>query len=451
MNITQQKIDDLNAVLNVEVQLADYQEKVEGALKKHQKNAKMQGFRPGKVPMGLVKKMYEPAVKVEEINRLVSKSLEQYIVDNKIEIIGQPLPKENTENSYDWHNQNDFKFTYELGISPKFEIPLSTKISFNQYKVSVDDQMADKFIKDITRRYGKMTAPEAASADDMLYVDISELDASGVEKEGGIHKMTVLPLEEINKKAAELFIGKKKDDELTIDPSVIYDDKTKVASLLGIDKAVVATLGKSFKVKIVNVSKLEPAEMNQELFDKIYGNGVVTSVEQFREKVKEETSGMLSEQVLAKLKNDVINYLLENVKLTLPDEFLKRWLVAASQKPTTLEQIEKEYDHYKKGVKWQLIENKLIKENDLKVEFAELQEKTKELVRANFKQYGQEVDEEQLASIVVNVLQKEEERRNIYDALYSEKIVNVVKSKCKVEEKSISYDDFLKLVSEQNN
>jgi len=451
MNITQQKIDDLNAVLNVEVQLADYQEKVEGALRKHQKNAKMQGFRPGKVPMGLVKKMYEPSVKVEEINRLVSKSLEQYIVDNKIEIIGQPLPKENAGNTYDWHNQDDFKFTYELGISPKFEIPLSTKVSFNQYKVTVDDAMADKFIKDITKRYGKMTAPEAASAEDMLYVDISELDAAGVEKEDGVHKMTVLPLEEVSKKAVDLFIGKKKDEELTLDPSVLYDDKAKVATLLGIDKAAVASLGKSFKVKIVNVSKLEPAEMNQELFDKIYGNGVVTSVEEFRAKVKEETSGMLTEQVLAKLKNDVINYLLENVQLTLPDEFLKRWLVAASQKPTTLEQIEKEYDHYKKGVKWQLIENKIIKENDLKVEYTELQEKTKELVRANFKQYGQEVDEEQLASIVVNVLQKEEERRNIYDALYSEKIVNVVKSKCKVEEKVISYDDFLKLVSEQNN
>ncbi|MFM7022042.1 MAG: trigger factor [Flavobacteriales bacterium] len=449
MNITQEKIDDLNAVLNVEVQLADYQDKVEGALKKHQKTAKMQGFRPGKVPMGLVKKMYEPSVKVDEINRLVSQSLEKYIVDNKLEIIGQPLPKEDAGHTYDWEKQNDFKFTYELGISPKFDLPLSTKVTFSQYKVNIDDQMTDKFIKDISKRYGKMTAPETASAEDLLYVDISELDANGTEKEGGIHKMSVLPLEDINKKAVALFIGKKKDDELTFDPSTLYDDKAKVAALLGVKKD--ADLGKSFKMKIVNISKMEPAELNQELFDKVYGTGVVTSVEQLREKVKEETSAMMDEQELAKLKNDVINYLLENVSLQLPDEFLKRWLVAVSQKPTTLEQIEKEYDHYKKGVKWQLIENKIIRENDLKVEFAELQEKTKELVRANFKQYGQQIDDEQLASVVVNVLQKEEERRNIYDMLYSDKIVNVVKSKCKVEEKSISYDDFIKLVSEQNN
>ncbi len=451
MNITQQNVDNLNAVVNIEVQLADYQDQVEGALRKHQRTAKMQGFRPGKVPMGMVKKMYEASAKVEIVTRLVSKSLEQYIVDNKLELMGQPLPKQNTANNYDWQHQNEFKFTYELAISPQFEIALNDKIAFTQYKVLVDDGMADKFIKDISKRYGKMTAPEAAAADDMLYVDLSELDADGTEKEGGVHKMTVLALDEINKKAADLFIGKKKDDELTFDPAVVYDDKAKLAGMLGIEPNAVAALSKSFKVKIMNVSKLEPAELTQELFDKIYGVGVVTSVEEFRAKVKEETSQMLSEQELGKLKNDVVEYLLDNVKITMPDEFLKRWLVSASQKPTTMDQIEGEYDHYQKGMKWQLIENKLIKDNDIRVEWAELQAKTKELVRANFKQYGQQVEEEQLASIVTGVLQKEEERKNIYDALYSEKIVNLVKSKCKVEEKSISYDDFLKLVSAQNN
>lgn len=449
MNITQEKIDDLNAVLNVEVKEADYREIVEGALKKHQKNAKMQGFRPGKVPFTLVRKMYEPSVKVDEINRLVSKELEKYIADNKIEIIGQPLPKENSGITYDFTNGVDFKFIYELGIAPSFEIALN-KVELTQYKINVDDVLVDKFVSDIAKRYGKMSAPEVASLEDMLYIDFSELAADGSLKEGGISKMSVLPLAEINKKVAEQFVGKKKDDEVTLVPSAVYDDKAKVAAMLGTTVDAVAGLG-SFKAKVLNISKLEAAELNQELFDKVYGAGVVNSVEEFRAKVKSESSEAMASQEFTKLQNDAIQYLLDNTKFNLPDTFVKKWLVAASQKPTTAEAIEKEYSHYQRGLKWQLIENKLIKENDLKVEFEELKAKAEELVRANFRQYGQNIEDEQLAPIVANVLQREEERRGIYDALYTEKIVNVVKSKAKVSEKTVSYDEFTKLVSQQNN
>lgn len=449
MNITQEKIDDLNAVLNVEVKEADYREIVEGALKKHQKNAKMQGFRPGKVPFTLVRKMYEPSVKVDEINRLVSKELEKYIADNKIEIIGQPLPKENSGITYDFTNGVDFKFIYELGIAPSFEIALN-KVELTQYKINVDDVLVDKFVSDIAKRYGKMSAPEVASLEDMLYIDFSELAADGSLKEGGISKMSVLPLAEINKKVAEQFVGKKKDDEVTLVPSAVYDDKAKVAAMLGTAVDAVAGLG-SFKAKVLNVSNLEAAELNQELFDKVYGAGVVNSVEEFRAKVKSESSEAMASQEFTKLQNDAIQYLLDNTKFNLPDTFVKKWLVAASQKPTTAEAIEKEYSHYQRGLKWQLIENKLIKENDLKVEFEELKAKAEELVRANFRQYGQNIEDEQLAPIVANVLQREEERRGIYDALYTEKIVNVVKSKAKVSEKTVSYDEFTKLVSQQNN
>lgn len=449
MNITQEKIDDLNAVLNVEVKEADYREIVEGALKKHQKNAKMQGFRPGKVPFTLVRKMYEPSVKVDEINRLVSKELEKYIADNKIEIIGQPLPKENSGITYDFTNGVDFKFIYELGIAPSFEIALN-KVELTQYKINVDDVLVDKFVSDIAKRYGKMSAPEVASLEDMLYIDFSELAADGSLKEGGISKMSVLPLAEINKKVAEQFVGKKKDDEVTLVPSAVYDDKAKVAAMLGTTVDTVAGLG-SFKAKVLNISKLEAAELNQELFDKVYGAGVVNSVEEFRAKVKSESSEAMASQEFTKLQNDAIQYLLDNTKFNLPDTFVKKWLVAASQKPTTAEAIEKEYSHYQRGLKWQLIENKLIKENDLKVEFEELKAKAEELVRANFRQYGQNIEDEQLAPIVANVLQREEERRGIYDALYTEKIVNVVKSKAKVSEKTVSYDEFTKLVSQQNN
>lgn len=449
MNITQEKIDDLNAVLNVEVKEADYREIVEGALKKHQKNAKMQGFRPGKVPFTLVRKMYEPSVKVDEINRLVSKELEKYIADNKIEIIGQPLPKENSGITYDFTNGVDFKFIYELGIAPSFEIALN-KVELTQYKINVDDVLVDKFVSDIAKRYGKMSAPEVASLEDMLYIDFSELAADGSVKEGGISKMSVLPLAEINKKVAEQFVGKKKDDEVTLVPSAVYDDKAKVAAMLGTTVDTVAGLG-SFKAKVLNISKLEAAELNQELFDKVYGAGVVNSVEEFRAKVKSESSEAMASQEFTKLQNDAIQYLLDNTKFNLPDTFVKKWLVAASQKPTTAEAIEKEYSHYQRGLKWQLIENKLIKENDLKVEFEELKAKAEELVRANFRQYGQNIEDEQLAPIVANVLQREEERRGIYDALYTEKIVNVVKSKAKVSEKTVSYDEFTKLVSQQNN
>jgi len=443
MNITQEKIDDLNAVLNVDVQENDYRELVEGALKKYQKTAKMQGFRPGKVPFTLVRKMYEPSVKVDEINRLVSQQLEKYIADNKIEIIGQPLPKENSGITYDFTNQLDFKFIYELGLAPSFEIPLN-KVELTQYTINVDDALVTKFVTDIAKRYGKMSAPEVASADTMVYVDITE------EKEGGVSKMTVLNLEEVTKKASAALVGKKKDEEVTLAATDIYEDAVKTASALGVSKDALASLA-PLKVKIINISKLEAAELNQELFDKVYGAGVVNSEEEFRAKVKAESTEALATQTASKLQNDAIQYLLDNTSFNLPDTFVKKWLVAASQKPTTVEAIEKEYTHYQRGLKWQLIENKLIKENDLKVEFEELKAKAEELVKANFRQYGQNIDDEQLAPIVANVLQREEERRGIYDALYTEKIVNVVKSKGKVAEKTLSYDEFTKLVAQQNN
>ncbi len=449
MNITQQKIDDLNAVLNVEVQEADYKALVDGALKKYQKTAKMQGFRPGKVPASLVKKMYEPSVKVDEINRLVSQSLEKYIADNKIEIIGQPLPKADSGITYDFTNQNDFKFIYELGIAPSFDIALD-KVAVTQLKINVDETLVDKFVKDIAKRYGKMSAPEAAEGSDLIYIEFTELNADASPKEGGVSKMAVVALNEVSKKANEQLNGKKKEEEVTLAASALYDDAAKTASTLGVDQASLSSLG-TLKLKVLNISRLQESDLNQELFDKVYGAGTVNSVDEFRAKVKTESSEAMATQELTKLQNDVIQYLLDNVKFKLPDTFVKKWLVAASQKPTTFEAVEQEYHHYERGMKWQLIENKLIRENDLKVEFNELEEKAKELVRANFRQYGQNIDDEQLAPIVTSVLQKEEERRGIYDALYTEKIVNLVKSKGKISEKVVSFDEFTKLVSQQNN
>lgn len=445
MNITQENVDQLNAVLKVEVSEKDYADTVLQTLKSHQKQAKMQGFRPGKVPFGLIKKMYGTSVKVEEINKLINSNIFEYINKEKLNVLGQPLPKE-TDATVNWANDKDFTFEYEIGLAPEFDVKLTAKKKFTEYTIEPDASLIDNYVEEMAMRYGKVSNPDDVSEKDIVTVDVTEL-VDGEPKEEGIAKMVSVSVDKINlKKDQKLFIGAKKDDIITTNFKKIYKEASEVAGLLDISEEELKAAGDEWQVQISSVSRMEPAELNQEFFDKVYGEGAVSSVEEFRNKVKEEAKGMLGGQGKVKFKNDVIEYLVENTKFDLPDDFLKRWLVAASEKPTTLEQISSEYDNYKKSLKWQLIENKIVSENDIKVEEEEVKNKAKELIKANFAQYGQTIDDESiLDSYAANVLAKEEERRRLYDDIYSDKVVEFVKDKCKIEEKEISYDDFVKL------
>lgn len=443
MNITQEKVDGLNAVLKVEIEEKDYAGKVNQFLKNQQKTAQMQGFRPGKVPFGLIKKMYGINAKVEEIQKSINEGIFKFIEEEKLDVLGQPLPKEDDLPTIDWNNQKDFTFQYEIGLSPEFDVKLTAKKKFTAYNVIPDEKLLDNYTEEITMRYGTVGTGDKVEEKDIVVSDIAELE-NGEVKEGGIAKLANVAVERCSKKFKKQLLGAKPDDVFTVKAEEIYDGLAETATLLESSEEELKSAG-DFQVKVVSISRMQPAELNQELFDKVYGEGTVSSVEEFRDKLKEEAKNMLAGHGKNKLKNEVVDYLLESVKFDLPDEFLKKFIQATSKEPVSLEDIEKEYDQHSNAFRWQLIENKIIEKFELKVEETEVKERAKEMIAANFKQFGQEVADADLETYAATILGKQEERQKIYNELFSDKILETVKANCKVEEQDITFEEFTKL------
>lgn len=451
MNISQEKVDDLNAIIKVEVKQADYQEKVDKVLKDHRKNANIPGFRKGKVPMGMIKKQVGVSVVVDEINKVLSESLQKFITDEDLNLLGNPLPKLDEQGSIDWANQKDFEFTYEVGIAPEFKVDTLSKLKVDYYNIKVAKKDVDKYITDVAKRYGKMSNPDVAEADDMLFGKFEELDGEGNVKEGGISHSSVLIIEAVtDKKLQKKLVGAKADDIFVLDPKVVSASPNDQAAAIGVDVATLATIISQFKFTVEKINKIIPAELNQELFDKVYGPGVVADEKAFRTKVEEELGKGLSVDADRKLKADVQDKMIEKLKLKLPDAFLKRWIKESNEKPITAEQIEEEYDNYSKGLQWQLIENKLIQDNDIKVSHEEVVEHTKGLLLQQMAGMGlPNNSDEELTETANRVLQNEEEARNLYMMMYDTRLMNVYKEEIKLKEKEISYEDFVKLAYEQ--
>lgn len=447
MNITKEKKDDLNAIIKVQLNQADYQANVDKVLKDHRKNANVPGFRKGHVPMGMIKKMVGTNVLVDEINKILSESLHKFIEAEKLDILGNPLPKLDEQHKINWETQTDFEFNYEVGLSPQFDVEVSDKHKFDYYKIKVADKDVDKYVSDIAKRYGKMTNPDIAEADDMLFGKFEELDGTGNIKEDGISHSSVIIISAVtDKKLQKSLVGAKGGDVFDLDPKTVSEYESDQAAALGVDVATLKSIISKFRYTVEKINKVIPAELNQDLFDKVYGPGAVKGIAEFRAKIADELGRGLSVDADRKLKNDVQETLLDKLNLKLPNEFLKRWIVASNDKPVTPEQIEAEYDEYAKGLKWQLIENKIIKANDVKVSHEEVIEHTKGLLAQQMAGMGMPTnDDEQLTETANRVLQNEEEARNIYMMMYDNKLMTLYKNSFKLKEKEISYEDFVKI------
>lgn len=445
MNITQENIDELNAVLKVKVVAEDYLPKVEGALKAYQRKAAVPGFRPGKVPTGVIKKMYGKSVLVDEINKLLNDSLYKYIQDNKIEILGNPLPKVDAGNVIDWDNQKEFEFLYEMGLAPKFDIELSAKDKFTYQTVKVDADLVNKYVTDIAKRYGKVEQVEAAAEGDLLNGDFVELDAAGEILPGGIFKTSSVFMDRVAEPAKKAFLGLKIGDKTVVAAKDLTANSTDLATMLGIDNAAAETLTSKLQFTVKGVSRLAASEINQELFDKIYGPGTVNSEEEFKAKINDELKNMFVNDSERKFYNDVVDHLMGKVNFNLPSDFLKRWIVAVNEKPVTVEQVDAEFDGYAKGLKWQLIENKIIKDNAISVSNEELIAHTKELILEQFGRMGQgPMNDEELNQTAQRVLSNEEEAKKLYEKLYGQKVMTLFKTKFTLENKEVAYDEFFK-------
>lgn len=441
MNISKKDINALNAELSITLSPIDYEAKVENAIKKAQKQATLPGFRAGKVPVSLIKKQYGKAILVEEVNKILNSTLQSYIVENNIDILGNPMPK--NDNVIDFEKQTEWTFNYEVGLSPQFDLKLDNSHTFIYNTVKIDDELVEKYLKDVKRNYGKPSNPEVAAATDVLYIDIVELDAENNIVAGGIFKATSIGIDRLkNEEVKAKLTGATVDSKFIINANDLYDSAVDKSMSLGIDKELAEVFNSNLQLTVRNIARMEDAELNQELFDKLYGAGNVNSETEFRDKIKSELAVMFTQDTDRKFVEGVEKTLVEKLNITLPDDFLKRWLLAVNDKPLTKEQLDSEYPAYATSMKWKIIENKIIKGNNITVDINEAKAEASNYVRSQYARYGQTPDETEVAKIADSILAKREEAQKIFEGIYSKKVIEVLKSSCKLDSKEVSYNEF---------
>ena len=450
MKITQSKAKKMMANIKIEVSENDYSEKVNDVLKKYRKDAVVPGFRKGKTPMSIIEKQYKTSIVVDEVNKMLQDILYKHITENKLKVLGSPMPL--TDNEIDWKNNTDFVFEYEVGLAPDLSIKISQKDKLTYYNIKADDKLIENYCNDIAKRYGKMTNPSESIAGDLVYCLIQQLDATGEIDASGISNEATVSIDSIkDKKFQKQFIKIKADDILKLNVKEVFTNKADLAAMLKVSQGELENLeSNQFQFKVIRINRLAPAELNKDLFDKVYPEKKVKSLKEFKAKIQEEAEKSFVMESDRMLKNDVVLYLVEKVKFDLPDEFLMRWLVKSSEKPLTLEQVKIDYPNYSKSLKWQLIENKILEDNDVKITNDDLISFTKDLVKRQMQQYGQaNTDDKQLSDIAENILKNEDERKKISNQLFDEKTLIIYKDLFKLNQKSISYDDFVKLATEK--
>jgi len=441
MNITKKDIDDLNAVLTVEIVKDDYEGKVEKILKDYRKNANIPGFRKGHVPMGMIKKQHGKAVLIDEVNRLLQDALQQYITEEKLDILGHPLPK--NEDEIDW-DSDDYSFEFELGLTPKFDVDLKAHETI-QYKIVADKEMIDSQVKTIRKQYGKLISKkEVAEGDEITgvftYEAPEDSDIASIDKTA-----TFSTTEVKGKTQLKALIGAKPGDKVTLKTKGLFVDEHDNQRLLGVSHDQAHGLDIEVTLEIKEVNERELAELNQELFDKILGEGKVTSEEELRDKIKEEAEGQFVQQSDQKLLNDVVETLIENVKFDLPAEFLTRWIAQSGENPMTDEEAKAEYERSEKGLRFQLIEGKLRVENNLNATFEELKQYAKDMIRVQMAQFGQtNPSEEELDSITARILSNQEEVERMTEQLHTNKLLQFFKENAKLKTKEVTFDEFVK-------
>jgi trigger factor len=447
MNITRENIDDLNAVLQVKIGKTDYEDKVENVLKDYRKKANIKGFRPGMVPIGLVKKMYGKAVLVEEINKAVTENIQKYLTDEKLEILGDPIPKTNEQEKFDFDTQEDFTFSFEIGLTPDIDLKLSKKNKVNQYEIIIDDKMKNDYLENYTRRFGDLRNAEIIEDKDVIKGKIEALDTNGsVKEEGPSVEDSSLSVDLISdKKIKKQFIGKSPSDAIDFDLKKAFPNDTEIAGLLHIKKEDVPALDNNFRFTINEISRFYPAELGMELYNRIYGEGVVNSEEEFMKKIDEEIAINLKRESDYKLMMDIKSLILEKTDFQLPEGFLKKWLLKVNEN-TTEEMIEKEFDNFRKDLKWQLIRNKVARDNEVKITEEELVREAENITRQQFQQYGLfYATAEQINNYAKETLKREEDAKRIADKILEDKVLLLIKEMVKLENKSATIDEFNKL------
>lgn len=448
MNIVREDLKDGIALLKIQISTPDYADKVNASLEKYRKTAKVPGFRPGKVPASFVKQQFGKSVLAEELNRIVGDSIQTYINDNKIDILGQPIPS-TEEVKGDFNNPSDFEFSFEIGLTPTFEIPLTSSTKFNYNKVNVDGDLVTKQLDDIRRRYGKIVSSEKVGENELILAQFTELNADGTEKEDGITNSSTVSMEFVeDKKVKKELLDKKIGDVVVVDPRTVSKGESDMKAMLGLKADDTTEIGSKYALKINEIKHIELAELNQELFDKLFGAGEVSSEADLKNRIKNDLEEMFNNDSDRLVMRDAYNHLMDNTTVNLPSDFLKRWITLSAEKPITTQELDEQFPEYEKSMKWQLIQGKIFKDNNLQLKQDEVIGYTKGLLAKQYAQYGIPAPEDkELTDSAMQVLKNQEESARIYDMIAESKLIEYVKSTAKLADKKISYDEFVELAN----
>ena len=447
MIVLKENVDNLNADLIVKINREDYASKVKASLEKYRKTAKIPGFRPGNVPMGMIEKQYGKSLLAEELNKLANDGIYNFIKENKLEILGNPIPKENTQVKGDFSAPDEFEFTFEIGLSPTIDMSKAMNGKYDYTTIKVDDKLINQQIEDLRRRYGKLISTEIAGEKDMVLGKFQELNDDKSIKTDGISNATTISLEFLKDAAVcQLFIGKKIDETFELDPSLVAKDNKDLSSILGVSEEIASGVTGLFSFTITEIKKMAMADLNSDLYAKLFQEGEVDSEESLKARIKKDMEQMFSKDSDKLLTRSVFNSIMEQTNVEFPSDFLKRWIRMTNEKPLTEEDINAEFDAYLKSLKWQLIQTKIFKDNNIKLDQEEVIEYTKNLLIGNYAQYGMPApDDKELAETAIRLLQNKEQANGIYDQMAEQKLTDFFKSMVSLVAKPVSYDEFVEL------
>lgn len=440
MNISHENVDAINAVVNVALAPEDYNPQVDKEIKAQAKKAKLPGFRPGQVPVGHIRRTYGKSILFDEINKLVNEKITNYIAENKLEVLGQPLPLED-DAQYSWDYKDNFNFKYEIGLAPAFELPFTAETEFTSYEIKADEETLADRIKNLRRSYGKMTNPEVSEEGDVLYATLKQ------DKEEGLEKTTSIRTDIVeDAKIKKSLVGLKKDDVVKIDVKKAFKTED-LARILGITEEEATALDVTkFELTVKNINRLEEADLNQEFFDKLFAEGEVTEEAQFTEKVKEEVENLFKQNSDQRLRNDMYTFGMEKVDVSFPEEFLKRWLKATNPSISE-EELNEGFADFLNNLKWTIIENRVVTENGLEVKYDEVINLAKEHIYAQIKMYNinEEPSDEQLNQFAIQLLQDREQGNRLFEEAKALKVFDHLKGLVKLNASDIEYKEFEKL------
>ena len=448
MEITLDKTNNTEGLIKIKLNEGDYQTKVDEKVKDYARKATIKGFRQGKVPTGVIKRMFGKSIMVEEINHLLSHKLSDYIKDNNIKIIGEPLPNQDKAATIDWDQQKNFEFEYQIGMVEDFKYDVSQKVKVKSYPIEIDDKTLNETLDDLKKRFGKVDYPETSDAASNIFGEVRST-TTDFKREHSFVEVAKLA-----KKEQKKFIGLKKEEEVEFDVDATFSDAAEKEQFLGVTGEEAAAVTGKLILKVSNISKTEPAEVNTELFDRVFGKDVVADEAAFLEKVKETIAENYKRESDHFLDHHIEDYYISNTDINLPDEFLKNWLKSSSKGELTDEVIDREFNDYKRGLKWDLVKNRIAEDNKISVEADEVRAKAKDLILSQFggpaiaAQLGDRLD-----AIADNYLQNENGQNfmKIYSQLRSEKILMFIRENISVQEKKVSVDEFKKIVEEHKH